>query len=115
MDKSEVKSSDVGVKFDAGKVRYDLIPADSLHKLAEVYTFGASKYDDENWRKGFSWKRVFAAVMRHSWAWFRGEDLDPESGLPHLAHAAWGLFTLMNFADTNIQYDDRVKLNIKED
>ena len=111
MNKKAILNSDEAVKFDGEKVRYDLIPADSLHKLAEVYTFGARKYADENWRKGMSWKRIFGAIMRHSWAWFRGEDNDPESGLPHLAHAAWGFFTLMHFSDHCKKYDDRIKLN----
>ncbi len=107
VETEEVKGE--AVKFDGEKSRYDLIPGDSLEWLAKVYTFGASKYDDENWRKGMSWKRIFSAIMRHSWAWFRGEDLDPESGLPHLAHAAWGYFTLMHYMTTQKNYDDRVK------
>ena len=99
------------VKFDGEKIRYDLIPADSLHALAEIYTFGAKKYEDENWRKGTSWKRIFGAIMRHMWAWFRGEDLDPESGLSHVAHAAWGCFTLLNYINTQKEWDDRVKID----
>lgn len=97
------------VKHDMGKTRFDLIPGDSLEWLAKIYTFGAQKYEDENWRKGMSWKRIFGAIMRHSWAWFRGEDLDPESGLPHLAHAAWGFFTLLHYSEYRKEYDDRVK------
>jgi len=98
-----------GIKYDEGKLRYDLIPGDALESLVEVYTFGSKKYDDNNWRKGLSWNRVFGAIMRHLWAWFRGEDSDKESGLPHLAHAAWGCFTLLSLAKTNIDYDDRIK------
>lgn len=96
-----------GVKFDDGKTRYDLLPAYPLEMLALIYTFGARKYEDNNWRKGLRWGRVFAAVMRHLWAFWQGEDLDPESGLPHLAHAAWGLFTLMEYGVTHPELDDR--------
>lgn len=98
-------------KFDGGKSRYDLIAAHPLELLARVYTFGAKKYADEDWRKGIGWKRIFAAMMRHAWSWMRGEDLDPESGLPHLAHAAWGCFTLLEYSQTCKQFDDRVKIS----
>jgi hypothetical protein len=98
-----------GVKYDGGKLRYDLIPADSLEELAKVYTMGAKKYEDHNWRKGMLWSRVFAALMRHSWSWFQGYDKDYESGLHPLAHAAWCCFTLMNYAKTRKEFDDRIK------
>lgn len=104
-----------GVKYDGGKLRYDLIPADALEELAAIYTMGAGKYEDHNWRKGMSWSRVFAALMRHAWAWFRGEDIDPESGLSHLAHAAWNCFTLINYAKTRPEFDNRIKNDGIED
>lgn len=98
-----------GAKFDQGKVRYDLIPAEPLEALAQVYTFGANKYADENWRKGISWKRIFSAIMRHLWAFWRGEELDPETGLPHPAHAAFGCFALIEYMRYRRDFDDRHK------
>jgi len=98
-----------GAKFDTGNTRYDLIDAYSLEQLALIYTFGAQKYEDENWRKGISWKRVFAATMRHLWSFWKGEELDPESGLPHLAHAAWNIFSLINYSKYRREFDDRPK------
>jgi len=85
----EVKQKKGGLKHDTGKQRYDLIPADALDKFVEVLTFGSEKYGDNNWRLVDSMdERYFAALMRHMWAWKRGETFDEESGLPHLAHAA---------------------------
>lgn len=97
------------VKFDTEKARYDLIPAWPLEELAKVYTLGAKKYEPHNWRKGMRWGRVYAAIMRHLWAFWCGEDKDPESGLPHVAHAAWGCFTLLEYMRTNKKDDDRAK------
>jgi hypothetical protein len=57
--------------------------------------------------EGIGWKRVFGAAMRHLWAFWKGEEIDPESGLPHLAHAAWNIFTLLNYAKYRREYDDR--------
>lgn len=101
-----------GIKYDGGKLRFDLIPGEALIELAKIYTFGAAKYEDHNWRKGMKWSRIFGAIMRHTWAWFMGEDIDPESKLPHMAHAAWGCFTLMSYAKIKPEFDDRIKVDV---
>jgi hypothetical protein len=77
-----------GRKDDAGKRRYDLVPPVALAAVADVLTFGAEKYDPENWRRvPDAPRRYLAAIMRHVEAYRAGERLDPESGLHHLAHA----------------------------
>ena len=45
--------------------------------------------------------------MRHLWAFWRGEEIDPESGHPHLAHAAFHVFGLLAFTERKIGVDDR--------
>ncbi len=101
-----------GVKDDLGKIRYDLIPPDALEELARVYTFGAGKYADRNWEKGLLFSRVFGAMMRHAWLWFRGQDIDDGpggSGLNHLSSVAWCAFSLMAYQKRNMKdFDDRV-------
>lgn len=96
-----------GTKFDDGKLRYDLIPPRPLQELARVYTIGARKYDDRNWEKGIKWGRIFAAMMRHAWAWMIGERWDPVDGQHHLASVAWCAFALMEFESTHPELDDR--------
>lgn len=103
------------VKLDSEKPRYDLIPPDSLDFLAKVYTMGAVKYEAHNWCKGMAWHRIFAAIMRHLWAFWRGEDLDKESGLPHPIHAAWGCFTLVAYWNRKLGTDDRYKQNTEKE
>ncbi|MEK0326139.1 MAG: DUF5664 domain-containing protein [Nitrosopumilus sp.] len=100
--------SQPGYKNDVGKLRFDLLPARPLEAVAAIYTYGATKYDDNNWRGGMSWGRVFGATMRHLWAFWRGEDNDSESNLPHLAHAAFGLLTLLEYMETHKELDDRI-------
>jgi hypothetical protein len=79
---------DLGRKLDVGKDRYDLVPEVAEELFVKVLTFGASKYAPQNWRLVPDWApRYFAALRRHLAAWRRGERLDPETGLPHLAHA----------------------------
>lgn len=96
-------------RFSAGKVRHDLIAPWALNEVAKVYTYGTQKYDDDNWWKGLKWKRdVFGCILRHVWKWFRGERYDDESGVHHLAHAAWNCFALMSYERHNLGVDDRI-------
>ena len=99
-----------GIKFDEGKLRYDLLPPDSLQEIAEILTIGAAKYGDRNWEQGMSWSRVFAAAMRHLWAWWRGEGIDKEDGKSHLAHAACCVMFLQAYALRQRGNDDRAVL-----
>lgn len=86
-----------GHKADEGKLRFDLIPPEVEEAIAEIYTKGANKYGERNWEKGLKYMRVYAAVRRHLTSWVKGEDIDPESGEPHLAHAAANLQFLLAF------------------
>lgn len=96
-----------GVKHDTSKRRMDLIPASLLNGLAEVLAYGAKKYGDNNWRKGLAWSRVYAALQRHLIDFWSGENLDSESSLPHLYHAACNLAFLIEYFNANFGTDDR--------
>ena len=96
------------VKDDNTKTRYDLLPPELLEETAKVLTFGAQKYSAHNWAQGASWSRYFSAMMRHMWAWWRGEDNDPETGFSHLAHAACCLSFLIAYQRRGLGEDDRV-------
>jgi hypothetical protein len=77
-----------GRKDDSKKLRYSLLPLVALEEVVRVLEFGAEKYAVDNWRKVPDGKvRYWDAAMRHVLAYKRGELLDPESGLSHLAHA----------------------------
>jgi len=97
------------IKFDKDKLRYDLVPVAPLEKIVSVLTFGAGKYDDRNWENGFKWSRVYGATQRHLNKWWGGEDLDKESRVTHLAHAACCILFLMEYEETHRELDDRVK------
>ena len=96
-----------GSKKDTGKLRYDLIPAYPLERLAVVYTIGAAKYDDWNWLKGFNYSQIYAAIMRHVQAWWMGRSVDLEDGQHPLASVAWGVFALMELERLGAGTDDR--------
>lgn len=97
-------------KFDQEKVRLDLLPFEAIEEVGKVMTFGAKKYTAHNWRGGIAYSRYIGATFRHLFAFAKGEDLDPESGLSHLAHAACCiLFLLTFFLEKRHDLDDRYK------
>ena len=97
-----------GLKYDTEKLRYDLIPPEILEELAKVLTYGANKYEEHNWEKGMKWSRVFGALMRHMWSWWKGENVDPETGYSHLSHALCNIVFLVTYEQRKMkQFDDR--------
>jgi hypothetical protein len=96
-----------GARFDKGKNRYDLLPSYPVDELVKVYTYGANKYSSENYLRGMDWRKVIGPALRHVYKWSRGEKYDDESGIHHLAHACWNLFTLMVYEKNHIGRDDR--------
>jgi hypothetical protein len=81
-------NTQVGVKYDAEKPDYSLIPPHALDEAVKALTYGKNKYSRENWRLlDDAENRYFAAAQRHLWALRRGETYDSESGLHHASHA----------------------------
>lgn len=69
---------------------------------------GALKYGRANWRaSGVRASIYFDAASRHLNAWFEGEEQDPDSGLPHLAHALACLAIVVDAEAAGLLVDDR--------
>ncbi len=88
-------------------VQLHALPWEALQELGRIYSFGAQKYADYNFRKGYQWSLSFDAMLRHAFAFWNREDLDEESQLHHMAHATWHALTLTLFALTGKGTDDR--------
>lgn len=97
-----------GTKYDAGKPRMDLLDAYAIEELAKVLTFGATKYEEHNWRKGIKVGRLIAAALRHLFSLLKGETNDPETGLSHAAHAMCCCMFLVWILKHKPEMDDRV-------
>jgi hypothetical protein len=95
------------VKDNRSKSRMDLIPGVALVEVGKVLAHGAQKYKPNNWRLGLSWSQTMGSILRHLAAFSEGEDLDPESGLPHVAHAACQILFLLTYVTTETGIDDR--------
>ncbi len=96
-----------GARYNGGKADLSLIPLCTLEDEARVWMYGKRKYAAWNWAKGMDWSIPLACALRHLSAWQRGEDTDPESGLPHLAHAMCNLRMLTLYSMTYPEGDDR--------
>lgn len=96
-----------GLRYNQGKLRYDLVNAYAHERMTEVLTDGAIKYAERNWEKGMPWSKVISSLKRHLAAIEAGEDYDKESGRLHAAHLAANAHFLTAYYKLYPQGDDR--------
>lgn len=95
------------------KVPISGMPAPVLLEAGLVKLHGDLKYGRYNWREaGVRGSVYYDAAFRHLAAWWEGEDLDPDSGISHLAHAITGLAVLRDAQFMDNWIDDRPPANI---
>ena len=101
--KLNARLTSTGIKHDDTKPRWSLLPNGTVATVVAVLEFGAKKYSVDNWQTiPDAERRYYDAAMRHIDAWRFKKDLnDPDSGLPHLAHAVCCLLFLMWFDGDN--------------
>jgi len=106
---TELAKTDTQAKrFNAGKAEISQVPTSLIKATAEVMMFGATKYGKNNWKKGMPLTSIYDSLQRHLMAWLDGENLDSESGLNHLGHAACNLAFLIEISK-DPKWDDRDK------
>ena len=103
------------LRYNEGKIKWSMVDFKSLHPLVRVLEYGAHKYSifedsegnqikgseisqqdtkglkviysgKDNWKINLDSTEILESLMRHLEALFAGEKIDPESGLPHIAH-----------------------------
>jgi hypothetical protein len=105
-------TADTGGQKGTKPERFDLLQPEVLALDAILLGRGADKYDDHNYRKGYPWSLSFAALMRHAWAFWNGEDRDPEMGVPHMTCVRFHAGALVEFLehpDRYARFDDRYR------
>lgn len=99
------------IKADAGKLDWSLLPIGASEEIIKVFKFGESKYARGNFLGGggLAYHRVLNSLLRHTYAFMRGEDKDPESGLSHLAHIGCNVYMLLTYELNKSKFtnDDR--------
>lgn len=86
-----------------------LYPPEIIVALGELYKIGARRYADRNWEKGMDWGQAYSALQRHLLKWLMGEEIDPETGSPHLVAATWNCITLYTYSMRGVGTDTRAK------
>ena len=91
-----------GMKWDGGKLRWELLDLKLLEPIVYRYTAGAEKYGPNNWQKVENGaERYYAAAMRHLVDYRSGERDDPDPRFAefpsHLAAAIWNLISCLHF------------------
>lgn len=96
-----------GLRYNDGKLRYDLVPPFAQQEYARVLTIGAKKYAERNWERGMAWSKVIASAERHLEEIKKGNDLDSETGVLHSAHLMTNAAFLTEYYKIFPQGDDR--------
>ena len=116
-----MSSKPEGLRYNEGKLRYDLVPAWAQDQYVKVLTYGSKKYPAWNWAKGMQWSNVLASMKRHIAAIEKGEDYDfdpncegcrtgecsTHSGQLHSAHVMCNAAFLTEYYRIHPQGDDR--------
>lgn len=101
-DEYRVVNAVTGGEKGSKLARFDLLPAEPLRRVAEHYGLGARKYADRNWERGYLWSLSFAAMQRHAWQFWAGDDDED-----HLAAVVFHALALSEYQTTHPELDDR--------
>jgi hypothetical protein len=106
---SETKDTNPKDVIAVDKLPLHLWPMTATALGAVALLDGALKYGRTNWRVSGVRASVYVdACGRHLAKWFEGEELDPESGVPHLGHALACLAILADAQAADRLNDDRM-------
>lgn len=117
------------LRYNSGKIRFDLLEPYAIEQLAKVFTAGAAKYSDNNWiHNGMSWSKMIASMKRHISEFEKGNDYDfdencegcksgncsSHTNLLHAAHIAWNAMGLISYSKYHPEKDDRMVHSLPE-
>lgn len=82
---SEIKPTNPKDAIGATKVPMGLVPDSAIVEASMAFLEGACKYGRYNWRGADVRASIYHdALRRHLSLWWNGEDIDTETGIPHL-------------------------------
>ena len=96
-----------GDRYNLGKPQWSLVPFHALVPMVRVLEFGAKKYSPHNWKDGLPVTEICESMLRHIYAFLEGEDIDPESGLPHWGHIQCNALFLAFMMEKRPDMDNR--------
>ena len=105
------KVDDGAYRFNDLKPRVDLMDPISILEVGAVFSYGIAKYGSvkPDWRTGQPWSHMYGSLMRHVMAWWYGEDIDEDSGLPHVWMMGCNAHMIQSTVRLHPEMDDRFK------
>ncbi len=105
------KADGGGLRYNQNKEPLELVPPSLVFAVAAVLKKGAEKYAPRNWERGMPYTTVLGCLLRHVFKWASPfhSDIDEETKLNHLWHAACNIAMLIEYDLTCPEMDDRVK------
>ena len=109
------EAREVALRYNSGKPKLSMIDFDAMEPMVRVLEYGARKYTvgavsgRDNWKKGLPVTEILDSALRHIAAILRGEDTDPESGMPHVGHLQCNAMFLAHTLKHHPELDDRKK------
>ena len=100
MEEANMDKPDQQAKADQGKPHPSYVPVALIEGVMAVREYGNAKYHDpDNWKQ-VEPERYHQAMLRHILAaWNDPYKIDPESGLPHIAHVATNIAFLLEMKE----------------
>jgi len=102
-------------RYNDTKDKWSLVDFKALRSMVKVLEYGVGKYDAHNWKKGLPYTDTMESMLRHIYAFLDGEDIDPESGLPHTGHIMCNAMFLSYYYEYMKNMDDRYKHEIQKE
>ena len=104
----ETKDTNPKESIGIRKIPYSCVPDNVTAAVAVALLEGGIKYGRHNYRDaGVLASVYYDATRRHLGAYWEGEDIDPESGLPHVIKAIASLTVLADAMMNGMVDDDR--------
>lgn len=104
---NEEPKKEIGLRYNQGKLRYDLLHPVPIEGTVKILTKGSIKYAPRNWENGMPWSSIIASLKRHLAAFEKGIDFDEETGEKHIDHVACNVHFLQAYYKIAPQFDDR--------
>lgn len=100
LEEANMDKPDQQAKADQGKPHPSYVPVALIEGVMAVREIGTKKYGDPNNWKQVEPERYHEALLRHTLAaWNDPYKVDPESGLPHIAHVATNIAFLLEMKE----------------
>ena len=108
MKSQTIKDSNPKDAVGVRKAPMSTVPTGVIMELGLAMLEGGRKYGRHNYRViGVRTSVYYDAAMRHLNAFWEGEDIDPDSGLPHVIKAIASLAVLRDAQMNDKALDDR--------